>query len=346
MAGLLTEIYEQPQVIHQTLDALSGIAASIAPFAAQLAQGSLRRVVLTGMGSSFWAAYPCALALGDHKITALPIEASELLYYHRALLTEDTLVVAISQSGRSVEVVKLLDELDSIGRKVPVLGITNDPESQLAQRSTERLMIQAGAELTVSSKTYTCTLVALHLLSQALLQQALQPHVDAVKRAADAMGTALPGWTQRAQDIAAQINPVSFLIYVGRGPSRASAMTAALITKETVKLPTEGMVAGQFRHGPMEVVGPGITSAIFAGPGRTQTLNLALARDLVAREGHTIVIGGEALSALNVSVPAVDEMLSPILEIVPVQLLAAQLAALRGLEVGAFRYGQKVTTTE
>ncbi len=343
MAGLLTEVYEQPAALHHTLDALATDVRQVERHAVQLQQGKLRRVIFTGMGSSYWAAFPCMIALHERDITAFALESSEFMYYHRALLDEQTLVVAISQSGRSVEVVKLLD---AISPQTPVIGITNDPQSPLAQRSTTRLLFKAGEELTVSTKTYTCTLAALHLLAAALTGGSTQTAIDEVRQVADAMERSLPAWNTRALGIVERIQPVAFVIFVGRGPSRASCMTSALITKETAKIPTEGMVSGQFRHGPMEVVAPGITTVIFAGPGQTRDLNLSLARDLTGREGSVVVVGADVPKALTVEVPAASEMLTPVAEIVPVQLIAAQLAARRGLEVGTFRFGQKITTTE
>ena len=73
-------------------------------------------------------------------------------------------------------------------------------------------------------------------------------------RAADAIEAALPAWKERAREIAGQIAGAKFVTYLGRGESRASALTAALVTKETAKLPTEAMVGGQFRHGPVEAL--------------------------------------------------------------------------------------------
>src|SRR2546423_1348285 len=129
MVGLLTEVYEQPDALHNTLDAVPAQLEQFAPYAAQLRDGKLRRVVLTGMGSSFWALYPTVLALSERGITALALEASELLYYHDGLFDAQTLVIAVSQSGRSVEGVKLLDHLNHLGQRSPVIGVTNDPES-------------------------------------------------------------------------------------------------------------------------------------------------------------------------------------------------------------------------
>ncbi len=343
MVGLFDEIYEQPDALHQTANRLAAQIISLQPYANQIKKGDIRRVVLTGMGGSFHALTPCLMMLIEQGISAVAIEASELVYYYRALLDAQTLLIVISQSGHSVEIVKLLDE---VGKSTPTIGITNNPDSPLGQRSTTPLIIQAGAELTVSSKTYTCTLAALHILAAALTGADTSTALNDLHRAADSMQQYLPGWDQQAKTLVQGIEGVQFVTFLGRGISRASAMTAALITKETAKLPTEGMVGGQFRHGPMEVLAPQVAIFIFASSETTRELDIKLAADVAARAGHIIVAGAKAAKAWHIPLPDLNAAVIPIVEIVPVQLFAARLAEQRGLPVGQFRYGQKITTIE
>jgi glucosamine--fructose-6-phosphate aminotransferase (isomerizing) len=128
-------------------------------------------------------------------------------------------------------------------------------------------------------------------------------------------------------------------------------MTAALITKESTKLPTEGMPAGQFRHGPMEVVSAGVAVCLFAAPGRADALNLKLAHDLAHLPGQIVTLADASFvtDARKILVPietSVNEWLAPIAEIIPVQLLAARLAEIRGYDTSRFVYGSKVTVNE
>jgi glucosamine--fructose-6-phosphate aminotransferase (isomerizing) len=298
------------------------------------------------MGSSFYAVYPALIYLVERGMVAVGMETAELLHHYMPLLDDHTLLIAISQSGFSVEMMRLIDE---VGTRVPVFGITNTSTSPLAQQSDITFFLNAGAEETVTTKTYTCTLAALHMLARALTGMPLETTTSALRRTADAIGTALPGWRDQAGELAAQLKASHFLTFLGRGPSRASAMTGALVTKETAKIPTEGMIGGQFRHGPIEVISPETTTIIFTGISRTRHLDLSLAAALARLEGKVVSVGNsdqQVQDTLTVNVPASDEWRNPIAEIVPIQLLAARLAEQRGLEIGKFKYGGKITTTE
>ena len=341
MPGIYDEIRSQPEVIRQTLQSITAALPALAPYAADLKSG--RQVIITGMGGSFAAGTLAQFGLIENGVQAVTVESSELLYHAHHLIKSEPLVVMISQSGESREVVRLLEELDKRQAQCPIIGITNTPDSTLAQRSTHTLLIQAGEEKTVSTKTYTCTLTALVLLTAALTGWDTAPQVE---QAAHAIETALPDWEMQAKHIAERIGKTTFIEFLGRGASRASALTAALVTKETAKLPTEGMVGGQFRHGPLEVLAPEITVAIFMGSGIERSLNETLAADIEARGAAVIRIGSALEHDLGFNIPPLDDFVMPIAEIVPVQLLAAELAAQRGFPVGEFRYGTKITTTE
>ncbi len=346
MSSFADEIWEQPEALHRAVDASGPALKALSPLAARLRQGDLKRVVLTGMGSSFYAVYPTLGYLIEHGVTAIAFESSELLHYYTPLLDARTLLVAISQSGTSVEVCKLVEGLS---RQTPVVGVTNDLSSPLARRSDAVLELRAGHEVTVSSKTYTCTLAVLHLMARALAGGDLEAAVAELRCVADAINEMLPTWQRQADEMVAWLEKARFLTFLGRGPSHASAMTAALIVKETAKFPTEGLSGGQFRHGPIEVTSSELGVFIFAGPGRTRDLSLRLAEELAEKGARVAVIGdaGHAVKgALTVGAPAGDEWTVPVGEIVPIQLFAAQLAAHRGLEVGKFFYGGKVTTHE
>ncbi len=341
MPGIRDEIRSQPEVIRSTIQSINAALPGVASYAADLKNG--RQVIITGMGGSYSAGTLAQFGLIERGVQAVTVESSELLYHSHHLFDSKPLIVMISQSGESREVVRLLEELDKRQAECPVIGITNAPRSTLANRSTHTLMMQAGEEKTVSTKTYTCTLAALILLTDALTGS---DNLRALEETAEAIESALPDWETQAKQIAERIGKTTFIEFLGRGASRASALTAALITKETAKLPTEGMVGGQFRHGPLEVLAPEITVAIFMGSGTERTLNEGLAADIEARGASVIRIGSDVEHDLGFNIPALDDFVLPIAEIVPVQLLAIELAAQRGFPVGEFRYGTKVTTSE
>ncbi len=344
MTSFLTEVHDQPAALRRIAEALPAELKVVAPFGEKLRRGEFTNVVFTGMGSSLSACVAATIILAEHGIAALALEASELLSAYHSLLSTKTLVIAVSQSGQSVEIARLVNEF---GDRIPIIGVTNTPGSPLAERSSVTLQMHAGAEETVSTKTYTCTLAALHLLALALLDLPVQAACDDLQNIADNLQQRLPVYDALIPTIAQQIAPVSFIEYLGRGASRGSAITAALITKETAKMPTEGMAGGQFRHGPWEVLGPTVTVCLFCGSRATRHLDLALAADIVARDAKVIMIGPKAVpGTLHIAIADVDPLLIPILEIVPVQLLAAELAKAKGLQPGEFRFSGKVTTIE
>lgn len=341
--GFFAELEEQPDVLMRCVQQAQRDMAELEPLIERLRQGDLKRVLFSGMGGSLAAAHPCALRLIEHHIPAFVVESSELLYYQQALITPETLIVLISQSGYSVEVVRLLNKIPA---ETPIIGITNDSTSPLALRSTALLTLQAGTEQTVSTKTYTATVALLHLLGTILTDDTVEDSIDDVRRVAEAIRVGLPRWEAGASK-AVQVNKMpTYAVFLGRGLSRASALTGALIVKETAKFPTEGMTSGQFRHGPIEAVQPGVTVVMFTSPGRTDVLHAPLSERIASLGGHVISIGAPLPGAVTIEIPDFGEMLSPLLEIIPVQYLAARWADERGFEIGSFRYSQKVTVTE
>ncbi len=345
MTGLLNDIREQPAALHRMLDTIGPSLDRLRPWSEKLRDGTLKRVVMTGMGGSSYAVYPAQIYLIAHGIQAMPVETAELLHYYPSLLDEQTLLITISQSGRSVEIQRLVER---VGGKIPMIGVTNDLESPLAHGSQDTLYLNAGVEVAVSIRTYTCTVALLHLLARALSGMPTDSAVSDLRRVAATLADRLPTWEQQIDDVASQLDDNRFLVFLGRGPSRASALTGALISKETAKIPTEGMIGGQFRHGPIEVVSPGVAVVIFAPPSRTRDLDLALAADLAARGAYVLLVGASQPlpGVVSLDVPRVDEWTAPLAEIVPIQLLATRLAVRRGIEPGKFRFIQKVTTTE
>ena len=346
---LFNEIRSQPQVLRDTLAALSAQMHQLDPIVAQLANRQIKRVVFTGMGGSFHATAPAILHLIQNGIPSFAIESSELLNHALPLLDEHTLCIAISQSGGTVEVVRLLEAIDS---QVRVIGVTNTADSELGRRCDTTICLQAGPEEAVSTKTYTCTVAALHVLARKLTGSDLDEAITQAMGAADCLSSQLDLWDAQMHTFVQQQSAkqeIRFVTYLGRGPSRASAMTGALVTKETAKVPTEGMVGGQYRHGPLEGLEPGTIVAIFAGTDHVRELNIRLARDLVDMGGSVLWIGEDAGIDGATTVELIcnlDQWVRPIAEIVPVQFFAAHLAQQRGLVPGKFRFITKVTTVE
>lgn len=338
----LSDILEQPKVLQSVVESYQNHKVWQSLTEKELG-GHYQQVVLTGMGSSHYALFPTWLYLNQQGVPSIHIEASELVHYALEMLTERTLLVVVSQSGESAEIRRLVE---AVKGKLTIVSITNERDNFLASHSSVPLCTNAGSEVAVATKTYTGCLAILHLLARSLTGS-LEPqnYADLIS-VADQMATLLKNWSSWIEPAVEHLQSASFLSLLGRGPSVSSAMTGALIFKEAARLNAVGLSGGQFRHGPMEAVSPEAGVILFA-QGRTRALSQSLAADIASHGGHVVVVGQQITPAVvNLSLPPVDEFLSPISEILAVQLLANQFAEKAGIIPGQFRWSGKVIRAE
>jgi glucosamine--fructose-6-phosphate aminotransferase (isomerizing) len=337
----LRDILHQPQALENTLAALE-TSKTLQNVAARLNAGKFQRVVLTGMGSSFHALHPLNLQLISHGITSLMVETSELVHYNKRLFDPRTLIVAVSQSGQSAEMVRLTK---SNHKRCTVIAVTNTPDSALARHANAALLTNAGSEFSVSCKTYVTALMALKWLGDVMCERNLRHTRKELKEACPAVAAYLADWKDYVRSLASALRIAHQMFLVGRGASQASAGTGALIIKESDHFPAEGMSSATFRHGPFEMLGRETFVLVFAGDAKTRDLNLRLRDDIREHEGNSeLVEEGASLPAFSITDhgPSIRQ----ILEILPVQMITLAFAARSGREAGRFEFATKVTTTE
>jgi glucosamine--fructose-6-phosphate aminotransferase (isomerizing) len=333
----LRDLLAQPQAVADTVAALH----LLPPLPSRAL--ACERIVLTGMGSSLHACYPLQLHLVRAGRTALLVETAELIHAQSELLNASTLVVIVSQSGRSAEAVQLLDLIATRPTRPFVVGVTNTPGSPLALRADSVVALRAGPEASVSCKTYLATLVALEWLGAALADGDLTPTLAELENAAPAVTAYLTDWRAHVTQLADDFSGLRQLFLTGRGTSLATAGTGALILKESTRFHAEGMSSPAFRHGPLEMVGAGFFAVVFAGDPATAPLNEAFVRDLLAAGGRAALVG-ENVPRGAFRLPWAPPRLRPVVEILPVQMLSLALSALAGREPGRFERATKVTT--
>ena len=335
----LIDILEQPNALQRTLDALTA-PPELSHFAEDLHGGRLRRIVLTGMGSSFYALHPLWLRLIAAGIEAYALETAELIHSAPQLLSADSLVVAVSQSGESAEMVRLLE---TTRRQAPVVGVTNSPGSRLAQQAKAVLVTQAGKEFSVSCKTYLATLAALACLGDALLPG--ESELPSLAAAPLAVQAYLQNWAGYVDQLVALLAEVRTLFLVGRGASLAAALTGGLIIKEAARFPAQGLSSAAFRHGPFEMVAPETFTLVFGGAPQTADLNRRLAGEIQSAGGQAALVQDAAAPGLF-DLPVANTPQRTLLEILPAQMLSLALAKLQDIEPGQFRLASKVTRVE
>jgi len=300
------DILDQPRALAETHRGLEATAA-LEDVARRLRDGDLRRVVLTGMGSSHLGLVPLHLRLVEAGLAPVCVESSELVHHQLRLLSAGTLLVLVSQSGRSAEIVRLLEAVR--GRGVVTIGLTNTADSPLAREATAIVLTRAGEEATVSCKTYLASQMALAWLGEVLAGGDRDATRAALGETMAATAAYLASWRSHVEWLAERLQGVRAVYYTGRGASLAAACSAGLITKESAHRPSEGMSSAAFRHGPMEMLDEGVFLLAFAGAARTRALNEALVADVRTTGAQSYadalnINGNATLAGRSVSIAA------------------------------------------
>jgi glucosamine--fructose-6-phosphate aminotransferase (isomerizing) len=337
----LEDLLDQPRALQATLTILRDSPVFDA-MERSCGRERFERMVLTGMGSSFFGLHPLSIELAANGWTPLMLETSELIHYYPHLLSPSTLVVAVSQSGKSVETVRLLE---MNGRRATIVGVTNHADSPLGQQADFAVLCAAGEEYSVSCKTYICGLMALRMVAASLCGFDRRERWRDLEVAPAAVEGYMQNWTAHAGEFMEMLHDARHLFLVGRGSSLAAVETGALIIKESDHFHAEGMSSAAFRHGPFEMIGRGAFVAVFEGDEKARLLNEGLVQDLARTSAQAAWIGGDAVPAAC-RLPDVAEIVRPIVEILPVQMITLALASIANREPGKFERATKVTVTE
>jgi glucosamine--fructose-6-phosphate aminotransferase (isomerizing) len=292
------------------------------------------------MGASYHAAMICALHLNHLGISAIAMEALDLINYAQRLISPETVIVYISQSGSSGEVTPLLEQLDG---RVPLVGITNHPESELGCRAQVVLPMVSGDESLVATKTYINTLAVLWLAAGRISGSSSGAEFTLLSKIADQIESLLAEAEWINARFHEAIDPQKPLLFLGHGPHAITARQAAMVMSEWSKVPALHFGIGAFRHGFIETVQEGVGAVVYAPPGRTAASAIALADELSGYGAQVLLVENGHLRETG-KLPltmGVDEFLSPILDIIPIQLFTENLARRLGFGNG-FRYIAKV----
>lgn len=335
-----SDLMHQPEALRATWEALRGSEA-LEKIWKECGHERFERVVLTGMGGSFFGLHPLAMELAASGWTPMMLETSELIHYYPELLRASTLVVAVSQSGKSAETLRLL-EMNA--RRAKVIGVSNWADSPLARDADYAVMTAAGEEYTVSCKTYVAAQMALRMLGAVLSGEASSARLAEMEAAAEVFREYLIGWKRHVDELIEMMQGVRDVFLVGRGESFAAAQAGALTIKESTHFHAEGMSSAAFRHGPFEMLKDGIFVGVFAGNEKTRELNERLVKDVSGTAARAVLFAADAEGVCRL--PEGLNALSPMVEVLPVQMMTLALAALAGREAGKFERATKVTAVE
>lgn len=288
-------------------------------------------IVFSGVGASAHALTPAVLSLRAAGRRAVAIPPAELRDVRDAGLGEA--YVLVSQSGASTETLEALEYLDG----APVVAIAAEGDSPLAVAAGAWLPLGPLRDTPVATLSYTATLQALALLVDALVGTASAgPELAAL--ASEVLERSDP-LTLRAAE---QFSGVLTVDAVGGASAQASARETALLVREGLRLPALGMETREYLHGPLEAVGGGFGCVVF-GRKRELELGAELAGFGATVTGITDEDASSTSEIQTIRIPQVPDVVAPILQILPVQLLVGHMARLRGLEIGELRRHQPDT---
>jgi glutamine---fructose-6-phosphate transaminase (isomerizing) len=352
MTLMAREIAEQPAAVGLTLDALLPLRAELRALA-----GGRRHVLLAARGSSDNAAVYGRYLLETHTgISAGLAAPSVATHYRRGRDLSDTVVVALSQSGETQEIVATQRWARTCG--AATVAVTNGPDSALAREADLALVTRAGDERAVpATKSYTTQLAALAVFATALapdpegLDDELRRVPDELDRLLAEQGGAaggVDGAVPRAVDLLAAGGST---LVAGRGLVLGTALEVALKLEETCLRPVRGLSYADLRHGPIAVVASGTTAVLVSAADGPLVPNLsALAADLRELGATVIGFGGDDRfrDRCDVAVPGprLSEPLAPLGLVVPAQLVVESLARRLGLDPDVPRGLSKVTQTD
>ena len=348
----LTEILDQPGAMRAAAVGLGGQLGQLDELhrLGRRATG----IVLTGMGSSYDACLAAASVLARRGVMATPVNTAELLYFRMRALTASTPVVAVSQSGSSAELVRLARDLSGVADRPPLVSLTNGAANPLADLADLAFDTTAGVERAPSTKTFAASLVLLRALVEALagggrfsaadLCEATTMDAD---RAAVEAQRLLDGRSGLAERVLAWCGERAYLVALGRGTARAAAEMGALILKEAAARHAESLDTAEFRHGPLELSGPGLAAAIVSTEPATRELDRRLARELGRHGAAVLTIAADEGSATDtIGIGRLHPMVAPAVAVIPLQLLAWRLGRDSGRDPLRMMRASKVTTRE
>ena len=358
---MLKEIHEQPSAIRKTIEGrIEAENHKIHFDELNLSDDEIRkvnRVVFTACGTSWHAALVGEYLFEQFARIPAEVEYAAEFRYRNPIIDENTLVIAITQSGETADTLGAVWEAKAQGAKV--ISICNVVGSSIARESHGVVYTNAGPEIGVAStKAFTTQLTIIYLLSIIFgKRKGMITDSEAVKLINDLIE--LPGKVEEAlfqeqhiEKIAEKFYKANNALYLGRGKGFPIALEGALKLKEVSYIHAEGYPAAEMKHGPIALIDQNMPVVVLALAGRRYEKILGNVEEVKARGGIVIAVACEGDNLITekadelVFIPKTSESLSPILAVIPLQLLAYYIALKRGCHVDQPRNLAKSVTVE
>jgi glucosamine--fructose-6-phosphate aminotransferase (isomerizing) len=354
------EIFEQPEAIAAALLGRHDEAGLLQLDEVRISDGELRdidKIVIIGCGTAHYAGLVAKYAIEHWTRIPCEVELAHEFRYRDPILTRNTLVVAISQSGETADTLMAIRH--AVTQRARVLAICNTNGSTIPRESDAVIYTHAGPEIGVAStKGFLTQLIACYLLGLYLAQVRGTKYGDEI---ADVVGelAQMPAKVQavldRSDDIyalAERFKDARSVLFLGRHAGYPVALEGALKLKELAYVSAEGFPAGEIKHGPIALIEKGTPVVVIAPRHALQPKMVNNVQEVRARGARTIVIatdGDESVTPYAdtvIRIPDTKSLLTPLLTIVPLQVLSAEVARARGYDVDQPRNLAKSVTVE
>jgi glucosamine--fructose-6-phosphate aminotransferase (isomerizing) len=360
---MLKEIEEQPEALENTLRGHFSNGRIILD-EQRLAEQDLRevdKVFVVACGTAYHSGMLAKYAIEHWCRVPVEVELASEFRYRDPVLSRDTLVVAISQSGETADTLEAVRHART--QRARVLAICNTNGAQIPRESDAVLYTHAGPEIGVAAtKTFTSQVAANYLVGLALAQARGTKYADEVARefaelaAAPAAVRSALSTVDQVRALGRELAESKAVLFLGRHVGYPVALEGALKLKELAYMHAEGFAAGELKHGPIALIEEGLPVVVVMPSAKGRALlhgkMLSNIREIQARGARTIVITEEGDEAVRpfadelVEIPAVPTLLQPLVSTIPLQVLAAEIARARGFDVDKPRNLAKSVTVE
>ncbi len=357
---MLKEIDEQPEAVRQTLGGRMGPDGLLQLDEIALSDDDLRgieQVVIIGCGSSYHSGMIGKYAIERWCRLPVQVELASEFRYRDPVIGRNTLVVAVSQSGETADTLEAVRHARS--QRAWVLAVSNTVGSSIAREADAVLYTRGGPEVAVAStKAVMTQITAMYLVGLYLAQvrgtrdpDEVRAHLQDLESIPDLL-TELLTRSEDVRAVAREIADATRVLFLGRHVGYPIALEGALKLKELAYVSAEGYSAGEIKHGPIALVEQGTPVVVLATRHALQAKLINNVQEVRARGARTIVVATDGDDSVTpyadhvLRVPDTKSLLAPLLTIVPMQLLSAEIARLRGLDVDQPRNLAKSVTVE
>ncbi|MBL8746816.1 MAG: glutamine--fructose-6-phosphate transaminase (isomerizing) [Phycisphaerae bacterium] len=357
---MMKEIFEQPEALRTTMrgriDEHAGqvVLGGVGSYARDLVRA--RQIVLTGQGTAYHAAMIGQYLIEDLAKIPAKVEYASEFRYRNPIIVEGTVLIAVSQSGETADTLAALREAKERGALT--MGAVNVVGSSIARETDAGVYLRVGPEIGVAStKAFTGQVMVLSLISLFLARRrfmsvdACEVMLEELSRVPDMIEKALAE-NDHIKRVTEKYCRNENWLFLGRGYNYPVALEGALKLKEISYIHAEGMPAAEIKHGPIALINDGMPAVFIANKGPQYDKVMLNIEQVKARGGRVIAVATEGDQNIKrhaddvFYIPDISDALSPLLTVVPLQLLACHAAKLRGHDVDKPRNLAKSVTVE